>query len=64
MSEFVPDHPDISWTEGTGYPSWNQPEIIRCYCCGDEITGTVYEDSEYEFLCEDCLKSLYKKDWY
>lgn len=64
MSEFVSDHPDIMWTEETGYPSWNQPKIIRCYRCGDEIIGNVYEDSEYEFLCEDCLKSLYKKDWY
>lgn len=57
-------HPEITWAEQTGYPSFNQPTSIYCCDCGNEITDeTIYEDDNYEFLCEYCLKRLHRKEW-
>lgn len=60
---YVPDHPDIQWAERTGYPQWNQPKDYYCGECGCEIDGEIYEDSGYEYLCEDCILRLHKKAW-
>lgn len=64
MSVCCPDHPDIAWILRTGYEKWRQPTELRCHCCGDEIEGDVYEDEDYEILCEYCLRKNHKKDWY
>ena len=58
----IPDHPEITWAERTGYPSWNQPSEIRCDNCGDIIDGEVYEDEYNESLCLDCLLKLHLKE--
>ena len=55
-------HPEITWAERTGYPSWNQPSEIRCDTCGDIIEDEVYEDEYHETLCLDCLLSLHLKE--
>ena len=57
------DHPDITWCERTGYPQWNQPHIIHCERCGEEIEGDIYEDFNYSNLCEHCLLRLHRKEW-
>lgn len=54
-------HPEITWVERTGYPSWNQPIEIRCDNCGGIIDDEVYEDEYNESLCLDCLLSLHLK---
>ena len=54
-------HPEITWVERTGYPSWNQPRDIRCDECGDTIEDEVYEDEYHETLCLDCLLKLHLK---
>ena len=58
----IPDHPEITWAERTGYPSWNQPSETRCDNCGDIIDGEVYEDEYNENLCLDCLLKLHLKE--
>lgn len=58
------EHPEITWCERTGYPSWNQPHDYYCDRCGDYIEDVVYEDDGYEHLCLDCLKSLHVKEWW
>ena len=55
-------HPEITWIEKTGYPSWNQPKEIYCEACGDFIDGEIYEDEGHEHLCLDCLLKLHLKD--
>jgi hypothetical protein len=55
-------HPEITWAERTGYPSWNQPQDVRCDYCGEVIEDDVYADEFYEFLCLDCLLKLHLKD--
>lgn len=55
-------HPEITWAELTGYPSWNQPKEVRCDNCGDIIDGEVYEDEYNGNLCLDCLLSLHLKE--
>lgn len=58
------DHPQIRSAELTGYPTYGQPIILYCQCCFNEIDGEVYEDSEHEYLCEECLRWLHKKkEW-
>ena len=54
-------HPEITWAERTGYPSWNQPRDIRCDECGHDIEDEVYEDEYHETLCLDCLLKLHLK---
>ena len=55
-------HPEITWAERTGYPSWNQPREIRCDRCGDIIDDEIYEDESYEILCLDCLLKLHVRE--
>ena len=55
-------HPDITWAEATGYPSWNQPKDIYCDDCGDVIDGEIYEDETYETLCLYCLLKRHLKE--
>ena len=53
-------HPEITWAERTGYPSWNQPNEVRCERCKDYIYDyEVYEDESYDCLCMDCLLELH-----
>ena len=56
------DHPEITWAERTGYPSWNQPVDIVCDNCGDIIEDEVYEDELHNCLCLDCLLKLHLKE--
>lgn len=53
------EHPEIGWAERTGYPSYNQPNEIRCERCGDVLEDEFYEDEEYDLLCLDCLRTLH-----
>ena len=59
------EHPDITASRATGYPSWYEPEeeCIRCCECGRIIPDDkeVYECNTHATLCEDCLKLLHKK---
>lgn len=55
-------HPDITWAEATGYPSWNQPKDICCDYCGCIIDDEIYEDEHHETLCLDCLLKLHLKE--
>jgi hypothetical protein len=62
-------HPEISWIEATGYPSWKQdePTVMCCEKCGDELyleEGEVYEDTDYGYdcLCSHCLLALHRKE--
>lgn len=55
-------HPEITWAERTGYPSWNQPVDIVCDNCGDVIDDEVYTDEYHENLCLDCLLKLHLKE--
>lgn len=57
----VPDHPEITWAERTGHPSWNQPKEIRCDYCSEELwEDEVFQDEQYAHLCKDCLLSLHR----
>ncbi len=55
------EHPDITRIRRTGYPSDYQDEQVCCDRCGEEC-GTVYEDEQYENLCEYCLLHLHRKE--
>ena len=55
-------HPEITWAERTGYPSWNQPVDVICERCGDVIEDEVYMNEDYETLCLDCLLSIHLKE--
>lgn len=55
-------HPEITWIERTGYPSWNQPSELRCERCGDLVEDEVFEDESHDCLCLDCLMSLHLVD--
>jgi hypothetical protein len=55
-------HPEITYAELTGYPSWNQPRDIVCDHCGCVIEDEVYEDEYNENLCLDCLLKLHLKE--
>ena len=54
-------HPEITWAERTGYPSWNQPVDVVCDNCDEIIDDEVYEDEYNENLCLDCLLKLHLK---
>ena len=54
-------HPEITWAERTGYPSWGQPRDIQCDECGNIIEDEIYEDEYHETLCLDCLLKLHLK---
>lgn len=57
-------HPEISWMERTGYPSYAQPENVFCEYCGRDITDDdVYFDEDHSCLCESCLLDFHKKEW-
>lgn len=48
----VPDHPEISWIERTGYPSWMQEDVLNDEDDEEEYDsefwGDEYEDDLYE----------------
>ena len=54
-------HPEITWAERTGYPSWNQPVDIICEHCNCVIDDEIYEDDIFDNLCLDCLLKLHLK---
>ena len=55
-------HPEITWAERTGFPSWAQPSELTCELCGDELYfDAIYEDFDHDFLCECCLLKLHRK---
>lgn len=63
VRDSILEHPEIRWVERTGYPSWNQPKYFNCEMCGDELTSDeVYEDLGYDYLCENCLLKLHKRE--
>lgn len=47
------EHPEIDWTEKTGYPSWMQEEEVL----NDEDD----EDYESEFWGDECEDSYYEE---
>lgn len=58
------DDPEIIMVERTGYPSWNQPESHYCEECGQCLDDEdMYEDDNHDYLCRECLCSLYEKRW-
>lgn len=58
----VPDHPDITWAERTGYPAWNQPKFTFCNHCGEELCeDEAFQDEQYDYLCEWCLLDLHRR---
>lgn len=57
------EHPDITKTLKTGYPSWNQPKKIYCCECGTHLDDDeIYEDSCHPYLCKECLLFFHKKE--
>lgn len=65
----IPDHPDLTAINNTGYPHWMQPkkdEPIYCDECGKELDWTeVYDDNHHDYLCKECLLYYHKKElWY
>ena len=55
-------HPEITWAEQTGYPSWIQPKEHTCEVCGYPLfLDETYKDFDHEFLCEECLLKLHRK---
>ncbi len=57
------EHPEISWIERTGYPSFRQPEKVYCEECERDITDERwYEDEHHEFICAECLLFFHLKD--
>ena len=64
MNRLTLQHPDITWAERTGYPSWNQPTWDTCEVCGDELSvDDTYYDCDYDYLCKSCLLQSHKKEW-
>jgi formylmethanofuran dehydrogenase subunit E len=69
MRQDVPDHPDIVAAMKTGYPRQHKEELyLECDCCGETLyEDEVYEDEQYEHLCERCLHKLHRTwrtvDW-
>lgn len=56
-------HPEITWIENTGYPSWYRNHQIICEWCDRDITDQdVYEDENYKCLCERCILRLHRKE--
>ena len=56
------EHPEITWAQQTGFPSWKQQKQPTCELCGYELyLDEIYEDSDHEFLCEECLLKLHRK---
>lgn len=56
------EHPEITWAERTGYPSYSQPIEINCEYCGEEVDEDAsYVDTYYDYLCEDCLLKLHRR---
>ena len=62
--DFDLEHPEIRCIERTGYPSFAQPEVLRCEVCDKELRDSeAYEDDNHEFLCKECLLYLHEKGW-
>jgi len=59
-------HPEITWAERTGYPSYNQPKSHYCEECGECLDDKeVYADRIHEYLCKECLLMLHeKRNWW
>ena len=59
------EHPEITWIERTGYPSYaqyTQPTEINCEYCGEVIEeDDSYIDTYYDYICEDCLLKLHRR---
>lgn len=56
------EHPEITCALQTGFPSWKQKTPPKCELCGYELyLDEMYEDSDHEFLCEECLLKLHRK---
>lgn len=56
------EHPEISWIERTGFPSFRQPENVYCEECGKNITDDDwYEDETHDFMCKECLLFFHRK---
>lgn len=58
------EHPEISWINNTGYPSWLQEDELHCCACGRkfDVCDDVYEDRLNDYLCLECLLRLHKKE--
>lgn len=57
------EHPEITCALQTGYPSWKQHNPHKCEVCGCELYSyETYEDFNHDFLCEDCLLKLHRKN--
>jgi hypothetical protein len=57
------EHPEITCAQQTGFPSWKQQIPPKCELCGYELyLDEMYEDSDHEFLCEECLLKLHRKN--
>lgn len=60
----VVDHPDIISALLTRYPIGGQPKSHYCEECGKCLDDEdEYEDTNHDYLCENCLLSLHKKWW-
>lgn len=59
-------HPEITWAEETGYPSYNQPKSHYCEECGKCLDDEeIYSDRIHEFLCKECLLMLHeRRNWW
>jgi hypothetical protein len=54
------EHPDIAHCLKYGYP----PRVDHIYCevCDDCLDyEEVFEDSTHEYLCEECLLEIHRK---
>ena len=64
----IPDHPDITAAELTGYPAgYTLPKVIgHCLECGEDITdNSVYIKSvDGIFCCIDCCHKYYEIEDY
>ena len=54
LDDRLPDN----WNEKAFQERFGQAQ--KCNNCNNEIEGDLYEDSEHDYLCEDCLKFLHK----
>lgn len=58
-------HPLITEIERYGHPAWMTEETIYCEKCQKDLSDSadVYDDWFHEYLCEDCLLELHRKEW-
>lgn len=57
------EHPEITWAQQTGYPSWKQQEEYKCEVCGCELYSYErYKDERHDCICEECLLMLHRID--